>query len=158
MQWSYRSLALSHRYDRCSCRLVAVTPAKYQYVSNHLDRSNESCWHIEAKTKWPPFRSRQFHVHFPEWNLWNFKWNFPEICSLWSNWQYGNIGSDYGWLPNRWQAIIWTIVGMFYWGIYICITRPQSVKGLTHCGLLPTHAAMDLCQYCSGNGLLPDGT
>ena len=49
----------------------------------------------------------------------NFKWNFTEICSLGSNWQYGSIASDKSWqVPKRRQAIIWTKDGMFYWSTY----------------------------------------
>ena len=40
------------------------------------------------------------------------------MCSLGYNLQYGSIGSDNGLAPNRWQAIIWTNVGMLYWCIY----------------------------------------
>ena len=40
------------------------------------------------------------------------------MYSLWSNWQYGNIGSDNGLAPNRRQAKLWSVVGMFYWRIY----------------------------------------
>ena len=40
-----------------------------------------------------------------------------ETCSLWSNWQYGSIGSDNGLAPNKRQAIILTKVGMLYWRI-----------------------------------------
>ena len=43
---------------------------------------------------------------------------FTGICSLGSNWQYGSIGSDNGLAPNRWQAIIWSNDGMFYWCIH----------------------------------------
>ena len=39
-------------------------------------------------------------------NLLNFKRNFTEMYSLWSNWQYGSIGLDNGLAPNRRQAII----------------------------------------------------
>ena len=45
----------------------------------------------EAETKLTPFRRRHFQVHLLERKLLNFKWNFTEICSLWSNWQYGSI-------------------------------------------------------------------
>ena len=50
--------------------------------------------------------------------LLNFKEDFTEICSSWSNRQYGIFGSDDGLAPNRLQAIIWSIVGMLYWRIY----------------------------------------
>ena len=48
----------------------------------------------------------------------NFNYNFTEICSLGSNWQYGSIGSDNGLAPNRRQAIIWTNDGPGYWRLY----------------------------------------
>ena len=48
----------------------------------------------------------------------NFKQNFTELCSLWSNWQYDSIDSDIGLAQNRRQAIIWSNVGMLYWRIY----------------------------------------
>ena len=67
-------------------------------------------YHIGAETKWPPFRGRHFHVHFLEWTF--FEWNFTEMYSLWSNWQYSNIGSDNGLAPNRQQVNIWRYIGM----------------------------------------------
>ena len=30
---------------------------------------------------WPPFRKRYFHMHFHEWKVLYFDWNFTEICS-----------------------------------------------------------------------------
>ena len=44
--------------------------------------------------------------------------DFTEICSLWSNRQYGNIDSNNGLAQNRQQAIIWSNVSMRYWCIY----------------------------------------
>ena len=44
-----------------------------------------------------------------------YNWNM----FLWSNWQHGSIGTDNGLALNRWQAIIWSKVGMFYWRIYV---------------------------------------
>ena len=67
-------------------------------------------YHIGVETKWPPFRGRHFHVHFLEWT--HFERNFTEIYSLWSNWQYSNIGSDNGLAPNRQQVNIWRYIGM----------------------------------------------
>ena len=69
-----------------------------------------------------------------------FKWNFINICSLWSNWQYGSIGSDNGLAPNRRQAIIWTNVGMFYWRINASL----GLKGL-----------MPVCGVCCLKALQP---
>ena len=67
--------------------------------------------HIEAEAKLPAFRKRHFQAHFLDWKFLNFKQNFTEICSLWSNWQYGSSGSDNGLAPTRRQAIIWISVG-----------------------------------------------
>ena len=47
------------------------------------------------------------------YQIFNFKRNFIEICSLGSNWQYTIIGSGNGLSPNRQQAIIWTNGGQF---------------------------------------------
>ena len=38
-------------------------------------------------TKWPPFRRRYFQMHFREWQVLYFDWNFTEVRSLWSSWQ-----------------------------------------------------------------------
>ena len=61
---------------------------------------------------------RHFQMHFLEWKLLYFKLNFTEVCSQGSNWQYASIGSDNGWVPIRWQAIICNNVGLVYWSIY----------------------------------------
>ena len=37
--------------------------------------------HIEAETKWPPFGSRHFKIHFLEWKCVNFDWDFTYVCS-----------------------------------------------------------------------------
>ena len=65
-----------------------------------------------AETRWPPFSRRHFQMHFPEWKCVNFEWNFTELCSQGSNWQYASIGSDNGLVPNRRQAIIWNNGGL----------------------------------------------
>ena len=36
--------------------------------------------HIETKTEWPPFRKRNFQMHFLEWKCTNFEWNLTEFC------------------------------------------------------------------------------
>ena len=74
------------------------------------------------ETKWPSFLRRHFHVNFLEWKLLNFRYNFIEICSLGSNWQYYSIGSVNGLVPNRWQAIIWSNGGMFSWCIHVSLS------------------------------------
>ena len=47
---------------------------------------------------------------------------------LWSNWQFGSIGSDNGLVPYRRQAIAWTNVVMIYWRIY----APIGLKKMIH--------------------------
>ena len=64
------------------------------------------------------FHWRHFQVHFLEQNLLNFNYNFTEICSLWSNWQNGIIGSENWFAPDSRQAILWTNDGLGYWRIY----------------------------------------
>ena len=89
--------------------------------------------HIEAETKWTPFRRRHFEVHFIEWKCLNSDWNFIEICSEGFNQQYPSIGSDDGLAPSRRQAIIWTNDGIVYWRIYTSLglnelTNPNMDK------------------------------
>ena len=43
-----------------------------------------------------------------KWKCLNFDYNFIEVCSQGSNWQYSSIGADNGLAPNRRQAITWT--------------------------------------------------
>ena len=59
-----------------------------------------------------------FKVHFLEWKPLDFKEDFTDICSLWSNQQNGSIDSDNGLAPTRQQAIVWTNVGMLSSCIY----------------------------------------
>ena len=47
-------------------------------------------------------------MHFLEWKCIDFDYDFTEMYSQESNWQYSNIGSDNGLAPTRRQAIIWT--------------------------------------------------
>ena len=85
----------------------------------HLDMFTfHAPFHIEAETKWLPFRQRNFQVHFLEWKLFYLKWRCIKICSLGSNWQYVSNGLD-NYLAN---------VGIFFMTL-ICVTRPQRVKG-----------------------------
>ena len=55
---------------------------------------------------------------FPWMKTFEFKQNDTEICSLGSNSRYDSTGSDKGLVLNKWQAIIWSNVGMFYWHVY----------------------------------------
>ena len=60
-------------------------------------------------------------VHFLEWEYFNLKWNFIEIWSLGSNWQYVSIGLDNGLAASRRQAIIWTSADLFHQHIYAAL-------------------------------------
>ena len=68
---------------------------------------------------------------FLEWKPLNFKLNFTEICSLWSNWQHSSIGSDNGLAPNRRQTIMWSYVGMLYWRTYASL-GPNELSSVFH--------------------------
>ena len=41
------------------------------------------CWHIEAKSKWPPFCRKHFQTHFRQWKHLYFELDLTEICSKW---------------------------------------------------------------------------
>ena len=57
-------------------------------------------------------------MHFREWNILYFDYNFTDVCSQGANWQSSSIGLDNGLAPNRWQAIIWTNADPINWRIY----------------------------------------
>ena len=44
-----------------------------------------------------------------QWKSLYFASNFTQVFSLWYNWQYISNGSGNGLVPNRQQAITWTI-------------------------------------------------
>ena len=78
--------------------------------------------HPPAWTKWPQFHKRCFRLHFLEWKFLFFDWNFAEVCSRGSNWQYKpSTGLYNGFGPNRRQAIIGTNVGPIHWRIYAAL-------------------------------------
>ena len=82
------------------------------------------------KTLWPRqdgrrFCRRHFQLHFIQWKCLNFKWNFIEICSLGSSWQYGSMVSDNGLAPNRRQAIIWSNADPIHWHIYAALVGDE---------------------------------
>ena len=70
-----------------------------------------------SSTKWPPFR-RHFKVHF-SWKFCNLQYDFTEIYSLGSNWQYANISWDNDLAPIQWRPSPRT---------HICVNRPQWVE------------------------------
>ena len=38
-------------------------------------------WHTESETKWQPFCTRHFQIHFFQWKYMNFDWNVTELSS-----------------------------------------------------------------------------
>ena len=60
-------------------------------------------------------------MHFPEWKVLYFDWNFIELCSQRSCWQQPKIGLDNGLVPNRRQASIWTNADQIHWRIYAAL-------------------------------------
>ena len=57
-------------------------------------------------------------MHFREWKILYFDYNFTDVCSQGSNWQSSSISLDNGLAPNTWQAIIWTNADPINWRIY----------------------------------------
>ena len=47
-------------------------------------------------------------MNLRQWKYINFDWNFSEVCSQGSNYQYPSTGSDNNLVPARRLAIIWT--------------------------------------------------
>ena len=60
----------------------------------------------------------QTQMHFLEWKCFSFHWNFTEVYSKGSSWQFISIGSDNALAPNSRQAIIWTNSDLSCWRIY----------------------------------------
>ena len=57
----------------------------HNYVVDNDNVTHAISWlplpkHIEAETKWTPFRRRHFQVHFREWKYLNSDYNFNEVC------------------------------------------------------------------------------
>ena len=68
----------SSDYSRFFCRLRVVTFKKsvlFSLLSIHLTDTPP------PPTKWPPFRRRNFQMHFHEWNVLCFDLNFNDVCS-----------------------------------------------------------------------------
>ena len=47
--------------------------------------------HVDTETKWSPFFTWHFQLHFLEWIIFNLKWHFIEICDLESNCQMSAV-------------------------------------------------------------------
>ena len=89
-------------------------------------------------TKWPPYRRRHVQTHFLEWKCLNLKYNFSEISSFGSNWQYVSIGSDNGLVPYRRQAIIWTNADPFHLCIYAALRGDELASKVSQAGVTTT--------------------
>ena len=99
LAWMQQSRTSSH----CDAQYTFRTWSCNKYINT-----------LGPTQKWPLFHRRHFQAHFREWKLFFFQYNFTEICSHGSNYQYANIGCDDGLSPNRRQAIIWTKCGRVY--------------------------------------------
>ena len=94
-------------------------PVSLSLMAKHCSWNN-------LNTLWPRqngrhFRRRHFQMHFLEWKCMNFDWNFTEVCSWGSNWQYSIISSDNGLAPTRQQAIIWANVDIIHRHLYVSL-------------------------------------
>ena len=81
IRWNFLSNVLA---SSCSWPSTgtALTTKKERIFSNHYSYSLISAW-----TKWPPVLRRYFRMHFREWKVLYFDWNFTELCFWGSNWQ-----------------------------------------------------------------------
>ena len=82
-------------------------------------------WTHRGRDKMDAISQTTFYTHILEWIFFNFKENFTETCSYWSNWQLTSGGSDNGLAPNRQQVIIWANDGLVGWRIYASL-RPRT--------------------------------
>ena len=74
-----------------------VKPESYFELKSDIPYQHK---HIEAETKWTPYRRRHFQLHFLESNAW--------ISLMISLKFVPKVRSDNGLAPARGQAIIWT--------------------------------------------------
>ena len=68
-------------------------------------------------------------MHFNEWKILYFDWNFTEVCLLWSNWQQHSSPLNNGLVPNRRQAIIWNNADPIHWRKYTALRGDESTYG-----------------------------
>ena len=73
------------RHRECTLYNLRGQSWKGRGMPSEEDYLRVSSCHIEAETKWTPFRTQHFQRHFLEWKYLNSIWNFIEICSIWSN-------------------------------------------------------------------------
>ena len=88
-------------------------------------------------------------MQFREWKLLIFKWNFMEMCYLWSNWQYVSIAWGNGLAPNRRYISQWWPFSLRH----ISVTSPQWVtrksRSIQICCLSYT---ISVCMMTPSNG------
>ena len=58
------------------------------------------------------------------------KIRFHCSLSLTSSWQYRSISINNGFMPNRWQAIIWTNAGMIHWRIFVALVGEEIIDSV----------------------------
>ena len=92
-------------------------------------------WHIEAETKWTPFRRRHFQVHLLNENVWITIQNSLKFVPK------GPINN----IPALVQIMAWRRPGdnplsepmMFRLPTHICVTRPQWVNYYKYLRAMP---------------------
>ena len=80
-KWGLQNTTKCHFYFPLPRRSIADVPRDKTDCHIWASKPIYRLTHIEAETKWPPFRRRHFQMHFPEWKYLNFDSNFTEICS-----------------------------------------------------------------------------
>ena len=83
-QWSYESLVQSHLYKPYISQGMVIL---FDFTGSYLEQNLSPTSLITPWTKWLPFRIQYFQMHFREWKVLYFDWNFTEFCSRWYNWQ-----------------------------------------------------------------------
>ena len=85
-------------------------------------------------TKWPQIRRRYFQMHFIEWKVLKFDYNFTEVCSTGFNEQYPSIGLDNGLAPNMRQAIMWSNAHPIHWRIHAALEGDELKQRMVDSG------------------------
>ena len=93
-----------------SSRWISAGRNVFAYILSHLPLEK-----IAAIWRTP------FSGALPWMKSFYFDSNFTEVCSQWSRWRWGSIGSDNNLAPNRWQAITWTNANPVHWRIYVVL-------------------------------------
>ena len=125
--YGIRGCALLRQYICAICTLWFQ-----DWIYQHIFSFDHLLTH-RHEAKWLLLSRRHFQMHFREWKYMNFDYDFTEVCSQRSNWQYSSMGSDNGLAPSRRQAIIWTNDDLFtdaciYIYIYIYMRHSVTVS------------------------------